>query len=299
MLNRTMRFGPFEANLSSGELRKAGTLVPIQDLPFRVLAALLENPGTVVSRAELTERLWGAETFVDSTAGLNTAVAKLRDALGDNADRPAYVETVPKRGYRFIAHVDPVVASAPDAQPVGGSSSAQSTEATVPASAQAWRQRQFLWTAVAAFLFAGVLLAAFQLRADRPRTRVAVVLFDNETGRLDLNRLAQNLTDATVTELTADPRLAVIGNAAVLRTERPFRDIAKIRDAVSADFIVIGQVQTLDDKTIVRTHLIRAEDESHLAVKVTALTPAGEQALQDEVSRGVKASLEALRAAAR
>ena len=78
------------------------SVIPLQDLPFRLLTALLERPGEVVTRAELTERLWGTDTFVDATAGLNTAVAKLRDALGDNADQPLYIETVPKRGYRFI-----------------------------------------------------------------------------------------------------------------------------------------------------------------------------------------------------
>src|SRR6476659_5548006 len=98
-------FGDFVADVTTGELRRAGTLVPVQDLPFRLLIALLERPGELVTRAELTTRLWGSDTFVDSTAGLNTAVAKLRDALGDNADQPLYVETVPKRGYRFIGAI--------------------------------------------------------------------------------------------------------------------------------------------------------------------------------------------------
>ena len=91
------------------------------------------------------------------------------------------------------------------------------------------------------------MFAAYQLRADRPQTRVAVVLFDNETGRPEVSRLSQGLTDATVFALTAQPKLAVIGNAAILRTARPFRDIAAVRDALHADFIVIGQVQMVDD----------------------------------------------------
>ena len=107
MLSGRVRFGDFEADIASGQLRRGGELIPIQDLPFRLLTALLERPGEVVSRGELTTTLWGSDTFVDAVAGLNTAVAKLREALGDNAEQPIYVETVPKRGYRFIGHIVP------------------------------------------------------------------------------------------------------------------------------------------------------------------------------------------------
>jgi DNA-binding winged helix-turn-helix (wHTH) protein len=105
MLTDRVSFGPYTIDPKTGELRREGVSVPLQDLPFRLLSALLERPGELVTRSELTERVWGSDTYVDSTAGLNTAVAKLRDALGDNADQPLYIETVPKRGYRFIGAV--------------------------------------------------------------------------------------------------------------------------------------------------------------------------------------------------
>src|ERR1041385_6646156 len=98
---RPIRFGPYEADLASGELRKNGRLVRLQEQPFQVLAVLLERPGEVVTRDELRERLWAGETFVDFDQGLNTAISKLRDALGDSATNPRFVETVPRRGYRF------------------------------------------------------------------------------------------------------------------------------------------------------------------------------------------------------
>src|SRR5437879_12794787 len=101
-----IRVGRFGADIKAGTLRREGALVPLQDLPFRLLAALLERPGELVTRAELSERLWRSETFVDAAAGLNTAVAKLRDALGDLAEQPSYVETLPTRAYRFVAHLD-------------------------------------------------------------------------------------------------------------------------------------------------------------------------------------------------
>ena len=116
------RFGDFEADTTTGELWKQGDTVRIQDLPFRLLAALLERPGQLVTRTDLGQRLWGTDTFVDFEAGLNTAVGKLREALGDNADHPQFIETVPKRGYRFVGRFDtPVVTEWDGSLPVGNS----------------------------------------------------------------------------------------------------------------------------------------------------------------------------------
>jgi len=103
-----MCFGPFETDLRSGELRKHGVRLKLQEQPFKVLAQLLEHAGDVVTREELRQRLWPADTFVDFDTGLNSAVKKLRDVLADSAEEPRYIETIPRRGYRFIAPlVDP------------------------------------------------------------------------------------------------------------------------------------------------------------------------------------------------
>src|SRR5688572_25575656 len=112
-----VRFSTFELDLRAGELRRAGVRVKLQDKPFRLLAALLERPGEVVTRDELFRRLWPSDTFVDFDNGLNNAVNRVRAALGDAADRPRFVETVGRNGYRFIAPVEPpppVPAAAPD-----------------------------------------------------------------------------------------------------------------------------------------------------------------------------------------
>src|SRR6266568_2994467 len=103
---RTIRFGVFEADLSAAELRKSGVRIRLQEQPFQVLVYLLEHPGAVVSREELREKLWPADTFVDFDHSLNTAVNKLREALGDSASSPRYVETLARRGYRFLAPVE-------------------------------------------------------------------------------------------------------------------------------------------------------------------------------------------------
>jgi DNA-binding winged helix-turn-helix (wHTH) protein len=105
--SRTLRFGPYEADLSTGELRRDGSKISLQDKPFQILALLLQHSGELVTREELRTRLWPADTFVDFENGLNTAVKKLRHALDDSAEEPRYVETLPKRGYRFLGPITP------------------------------------------------------------------------------------------------------------------------------------------------------------------------------------------------
>src|SRR5271156_271559 len=104
-LDGRFRFGVFELDLRAGELHKHGLRVRLQQQPLQVLAALLEHPGEVVTREELQKKLWPADTFVDFDHGLNKAINKIRDALGDSADSPRFVETVARRGYRFLAEV--------------------------------------------------------------------------------------------------------------------------------------------------------------------------------------------------
>src|ERR1700719_5331993 len=101
-----IRFGISEVDLQAGELRKQGYKVKLQEQPFQVLVMLLEHPGEVVTREELQKKLWPADTFVDFERGLNRAINKLREALGDDADRPRFIETLPRRGYRFVAPVE-------------------------------------------------------------------------------------------------------------------------------------------------------------------------------------------------
>jgi DNA-binding winged helix-turn-helix (wHTH) protein len=100
-----LRFGIFEVSLQTGELRRKGQKVKLQDQPFQVLAALLERPGEVVTREELRSKLWPADTFVDFDHSLNAAIKRLRDALGESAEKPIFIETLARRGYRFIGDV--------------------------------------------------------------------------------------------------------------------------------------------------------------------------------------------------
>src|SRR5262250_1322487 len=103
---KSLRFGIYEADLTTGELRKSGTLIRLQEQPFQILTMLLERPGDLVTRDELRSKLWPADTFVDFDHSLNTAVNKIREALGDSASNPRFVQTIARRGYRFLAPVE-------------------------------------------------------------------------------------------------------------------------------------------------------------------------------------------------
>ena len=114
---RIARFGVFEVNLAAGELRKNGARIGLQEQPFQLLALLLERPGDVISREEITKKLWDPDTFVDFDKSVNTAVNKVREALGDSATSPQYVETLARRGYRFLGQVEWITVPRPRDEP--------------------------------------------------------------------------------------------------------------------------------------------------------------------------------------
>jgi len=250
-----VRFADFEIEPDAGVLRRRGERVKLQDLPFRLLVVLLRRPGVAVSRDELRAELWGAETFVDAEAGLNTAIAKLREALGDSAEAPRFIETLPKRGYRFVGTIaDTTPAPAVPTAPV-----APAAVAIPPA-----RRRAGAWMlAFASLVVIGLVWAGTVFRGA-PRDVIAVVRFHNETGLAEHDRLAGTLTDAVVVSLARSPQYGVIGNSPLLRTDRIFEDVKKIGEALHADYVVLGQLQNGDAGLLVRAHVIRVSDQTHL-----------------------------------
>ena len=168
-----IRFSVFELNLRSGELRKAGTRINLQEQSLQTLALLLERPGELVTREELRHRLWSKDTFVDFDHGLNAVINRLRDSLGDSADTPRFVETVPRRGYRFIAPVDRGVKDRDGRYQPAGASGHMRAEVGDSASAApprpGWRYSgNVMWPAVvvALAMAAAVSLYVFRLWAS-------------------------------------------------------------------------------------------------------------------------------------
>src|SRR5215471_12243175 len=149
-----LRFGDFEVDLRAGELRKQGRRMRLQEQPLRVLSMLLERPGELVTRDELRLQLWPADTFVDFDHGLNSAVARLRESLNDSAEQPRFIETIPRRGYRFVGELKAAETKEADA--------AAQTAVAQETTSRRWRMNRATCVALAAAL---LLLGLVALRS--------------------------------------------------------------------------------------------------------------------------------------
>ena len=271
MAGSGIRFGVFDFDPATRELSREGVAVRLQAQPAQALALLIAQAGEVVTREALREAIWGGETFVDFDRNINFCIAQIRGALGDSAESPRYIRTLPKRGYQFIA---PIV------QP------AVSTKATA--------QRGRSAAVIAAVLLAGGL-SGWWLRPSPPAITIAVTRFDNETGDPAFTAAADALTDSVVAELAAagGPRYGIIGNAAILRVPREQRDLLAIGSALHAGYVVIGQVQRDGSGIRVLAHLIHLPDQKHLWV--VRLESSSEEALgaPADMARRIAAEFEA------
>jgi DNA-binding winged helix-turn-helix (wHTH) protein/TolB-like protein len=260
-------FGPFSFEPASGSLSRQGILVRLQPQPARVLAILIERGGEVVSREQLRQQIWPEGTYVDFERGLNFSIARIRAALRDAADHPHYIETLPKRGYRFIA---PVTRQSPAQTQVALVPEASATSELRPEPAfesgrRPWQQTRVALAAVAAVLLAFGAVAWYVPESSMPI--VAVVSFDNETGQDAYDEVAVSIADQTVARLATPERmkrLQVIGNAAALRKPRAFRDVKAVGEAVKAKYVVLAQMKTDPERVRVIAHLIRVSDETHV-----------------------------------
>lgn len=275
------RFGLFEFDAAAGELRKQGRLVRIEPQPARALALLLSRPGEVISRDELRLHLWGADTHVDFDRGLAYCIGQVRTALGDSADNPRFVETLPKRGYRFVAPLQPVITAAA-AQPPVAAPDPPSPDSVPTAAASSrshappgGRARARWPVAVLTLLVIAGLVWTVWARITPARPVVAVAVFDNETGVADYDRLASTAADIAVERLTAlGPReIGVIGNTPTLRATRAERSPAAVQRETGAGYFVFGQIQNDDAGVRLVVHLIRLDDDTHLWVTRVARAP--------------------------
>lgn len=222
-----LRFGTFELDLTAGELRRNGARVKLQDQPYRVLAALLEHPGDIVTRDELRDRLWAADTFVDFETGLNATIKKLRQALHDDADSPRFVETIPRRGYRFIAPLEVCrTAGTSHTEPQVDVERLQAEVAIRP-ERPPQRQRRIVLVA-GGFLIVVALAVAVVLRtlqkAGKPGDAVlrinalAVLPLENLSSDKESDFYAEGMTDELITQLAKLSPLRVISRHPSCRT---------------------------------------------------------------------------------
>jgi DNA-binding winged helix-turn-helix (wHTH) protein/TolB-like protein len=255
----THQFGAFDFDDRSLELRKNGRLVAIEPQPARALALLLSRAGDVVTREELKAAVWGADTHVDFDRGLAYCLSQVRAALGDKGDNPRFVRTLPRKGYCFVAPV----------RTAGNGDAAAPVSGVDVAAEPPLRSRRSTWLAAALLLLivaAGVGWFIAGRAPDANRAVIAVSIFDNETGDAEYDRLVAGLSDLVVLRLTelAPSRLAVVGNAEVLRRPRNIRNLQAVAAGVRADYAVLGQLQRNGTGLRFITHLIRLRDETHL-----------------------------------
>jgi eukaryotic-like serine/threonine-protein kinase len=284
------RFGPFELNTGEESLARNGTRVKVQDLPYRLLVMLLERPGEIVTREEVRQRLWPENTFVEFDNSLGVAIRKVRDALSDDAEAPRYVETIPRRGYRFVAPVtvlEPV--QSPDLPSptvlVTKESSVSSPIGMIEAEPFHHRRRYWL-TAALAVLVVGGGIYVFRTRPPRPagkveavgaeappriRRSVAVLGFRNLPGHPEDNWLSPAFAEMLNTELAANGALRMVPGEDIARVKRelPLPDedslakatLERLRINPGADVVVLGSYTPLSGKGDKRIRLdVRVQD---------------------------------------
>ena len=304
----SVTFGAFTFDPASGELTREGRTVRLQRQPSRLLQLLIARRGDVVTRDEIRQALWGGDTHVDFERSLNFCVAKLRSALGDEAAAPRFVETLPTRGYRFVANVrvedaegveDLLAAGGTDDADTAGAAkgtknslAADSTDDADTARAAESPVGGWRWGLAAGLLLAltGIGIYAYRPAGSQP-PKVVVVPFHNETGSDGFDRIAKGVSDAAVARLAAPerlPRLLVIGNAAGLQFSFKPRDMKALGDSLGAQFLVLGQLKKDDRQLRVVAHLIRVSDQTHLWAKTfdTATLDLPEQASIAEAIAG-------------
>lgn len=273
--NSVVRFGTYEVSLQSGEVRKSGLRIRVQQQPLKLLEILLERPGEVVTREELCTRVWPNETFGDFDQALSIAIAKLRTALGDSAENPRFIETLSKRGYRFIADVSVIDPNVRPRKPEPGGTIPGATEVehALPGAGLAEARKGRLWTRrwglVLLALVLGVSIPAlwvFRSRAPAPTgiRSLAVLPLENLSGDPAQNYFADGMTDELITDLAQISALRVISRTSAMVYKDAHKPLPQIARELNVDAVVEGSVLRSGDKVRITAQLIEAPTDKHL-----------------------------------
>jgi len=297
------RFGLFEVEDRTGELRKQGRPLKLRGRPFDILLLLLERRGDVVSREELRQQLWAADTFVDFDHGLNSAMNRLRDTLGDSAENPRFIETLPKRGYRFIAPIDLVPVAAPPAL-VTASPAEPSPSDPAPAEAEPPRvfvsapSRIVLLAAIGALAIA-VVVSALYLKIGRSpqpgssKITIAVLPFENLSTDADQEFFSDGFTEEMIAELgNLDPdHLGVIARTTTRLYKNARKSIGQIRQELGVDYVLEGSIRRASNRIRITAQLVQTNDMTHLWAESYDRDVSDVLAIQSEVAMKIAHSL--------
>src|ERR1700686_1148977 len=293
---RTLRFGLFELDLRSGELWKKGRKVPLGGQPIQILICLLERSGELVTREELRGKLWPADTYVNFEHGLNAAVKRLRRALNDSADNPRFVETLPRRGYRFLAPVEsvradeyvPVVAEIPPAKSDSVSEeppAAEDHHRVAPQWLLAWKKLGI------ALLLVFAILTVWMLRPKNSRSPViqslAVLPLENLSHDPSQDYFADGMTDELITELGQISGLRVISRTSAMTYKGARKALPQIARELNVDAVVEGTVLRSGNRVRITAQLIRASADKHLWAQSYEGELSDILALQKKVARAI------------
>jgi TolB-like protein/DNA-binding winged helix-turn-helix (wHTH) protein/Flp pilus assembly protein TadD len=299
---RLIRFGVFELDLRSGELQKQGRKIRLEGQPVQVLVCLLENPGELVSREELHRKLWAADTFVNFEHGLNAAVKRLRQALNDSADNPRFVETLPRRGYRFIAPVQTAVVDgdltvdSPVTVDPGAAKERDPVDLLEkPASTPVRRlPRAFMWAGVALIAILGIILAwRFQSGGySSPSIRsLAVLPLENLSGDASQEYFSEGMTDELITELGQISELRVISRTSAMTYKGAHKSLPEIARDLNVDAVIEGAVARSGNRVRITAQLIQAATDKHLWARSYDGELGDSLALQKQVARAIAAEI--------
>jgi TolB-like protein/DNA-binding winged helix-turn-helix (wHTH) protein/Tfp pilus assembly protein PilF len=278
--NSVVRFGTYEVSLQSGEVRKAGLRIRVQQQPMKLLEILLEHPGQVVTREELRGRVWPNESYGDFDQALNIGIRKLRSALGDSAENPRFIETLPKRGYRFIAEVSilDVVALPKRPESAAGEMPGTQEKKTEPGHklqgpglAVASKRRPGLTRRVVVALPLVLSLSILSVWLFRSRDRapagirsLAVLPLENLSGDASQNYFADGMTDELITDLAQISALRVISRTSVMVYKGARKPLPQIARELNVDAVVEGTVLRSGDQVRITAQLIEASTDKHL-----------------------------------
>ena len=263
---KRLKFGVFEADLGERELTKLGKLLPLQDQPFQLLAMLLERPGVLVTREELRERLW-PQAVVDFDHGLNKAISKIRDTLGDSADNPRFIQTVARRGYRFLADVTVVTTGPVKTELLKNSPADLQTLDPVPARRQS--RRFAAWALAAAALLLLPVATVMWIRAPSNSSlllirSLEVLPLENLSGDASQDYFADGMTDELITHLAQIRDLRVISRSSMMSYKQSHKPLAEIAHELDVQALVEGGVLRSGERVRITAQLIRAPADEHI-----------------------------------
>jgi TolB-like protein/DNA-binding winged helix-turn-helix (wHTH) protein/Tfp pilus assembly protein PilF len=284
----TVRFAGFELNLKTGELRQDGVAIRLQPQPTLILTLLVSRPGSLVTREEIQQRVWGTETFIDFDTGLNSAIRQIRHALKDDTEAPRFIETVPRRGYRFLAPLEKIENNGrePAVQPLATPYRSDTVHAAKP---RAWRHAK--WLLAGGVMLASLLVIVIWPWLSRGRgdaiDSVAVLPFVNASTDPDAEYLSDGIPETLIGQLSQIPRLKVMARSTVFRYKGANVDPQKVGRELNVRAVLTGKVLQRGEMLTISMELMDVRDGSQLWGKQYNRKLADTLAVQEDIAREV------------